>query len=94
AWRAGEAVGFELNDILQALGTLLHRSPIGGARHGALQWLQVHGEAAHGAPVPGVERRPDSDLALHRELADRLGALLASTDRPDLAARAPAATVP
>ncbi|MEO5820037.1 MAG: hypothetical protein ABIT71_05990, partial [Vicinamibacteraceae bacterium] len=41
AWRAGEAVGFELNDILQALGTLLHRSPIGGARHGALQWLQV-----------------------------------------------------
>jgi hypothetical protein len=92
AWRAGEPLGFELNDVLQALGTLLYRTPLGGARHGALQWLHVRGEIADARPVPGLERRPDSDLALLREIADRLDALLASTDAPDLADRTAAVT--
>ncbi len=92
AWRAGAPIGFELNDALQALGALLYRTPIGGARHGALQWLIARGVLGLASPVPGVPQRPDSDMALYRELAARLDSLLASTDAPDLAARASAVT--
>jgi hypothetical protein len=94
AWRAGRSIGFELNDVLQALGALLYREPIAGARHGVLQWLQVRGILGHVTPVAGVPSRPDSDEALYRELSDRLDSLLASTDALDLAARASAATAP
>jgi hypothetical protein len=93
AWRQGAPVGFELNDALQALSALLYRAPIDGARHGALQWLQARDVAGPGAsPVPGIAKRPESDLALYREIHTRLESLLASTDAPDLAARASAAT--
>ncbi len=92
AWRQGAPVGFELNDALQALATLLYRAPIDGARHGALQWLQARGLVGPASPASGVELRPESDLALYREIHARLDSLLASTDAPDLAARASAAT--
>ena len=91
-WRQGAPVGFELNDALQALAALLYRVPIGSARHGVLQWLQARGVVEHASPVPGITRRPASDLALYREIHIRIQSLLASTDVPDLAARASAAT--
>jgi hypothetical protein len=92
AWRAGQAAGFELNDVLQALGTLLYRTPVGGARHAALQWLQARGVVDLATPVPGIDRRPESDSALYRDLAERLASLVASTDAPDLVDRATAAS--
>ena len=92
AWRQGAPIGFELNDALQALATLLYRDPIDGARHGALQWLQARGVLGRPSPAPGIVLRPDSDLALYQEIHTRLESLLASTDAPDLAARASAAT--
>jgi len=92
AWRAGEAIGFELNDALQALGALLYRAPIGGSRHGALQWLVARGLVTDATPLPGLTLRPESDLALYRELAARLDSLLASTDAPDPATRPSAVT--
>jgi hypothetical protein len=87
AWRAGSPLGFELNDVLQTLGTLLYRTPLGGARHGALQWLQVRGEIDAARPVPGVDRRPESDLALLHDIATRLDHLLASPEALDPASR-------
>jgi hypothetical protein len=92
AWRAGQPIGFEMNDALQALGALLYREPIAAARHGVLQWLQARGIVRHATPVAGVPSRPDTDLALYREIAARLDSLLVSTDALDLAARASAAT--
>ena len=93
AWRQGAPVGFELNDALQALATLLYRAPDrrrpprrAAMAAGAGRW------SGHASPVPGVELRPESDLALYREIHTRLESLLASTDAPDLAARASAAT--
>jgi hypothetical protein len=92
AWRAGDPLGFELNDVLQVLGALLYRAPLGGARHGAVQWLHVRGAIADARPVAGIERRPESDLALFREIGDRLDSLLVPTDAPDPADRPAAAT--
>jgi hypothetical protein len=92
AWRDGLARGFDLNDALQYLGTLLYRAPVGGARHAALQWLQATGAVdAAATPVAGVTRRPDADLVLYRELAGRLGRLLDPIDAPDPAPPVPAA---
>ena len=87
AWRAGEPIGFALNDVLQYLGTLLHRDPLGGARHAALQWLEARGLLRDAAPWPGAARRPDSDTALFRDIAARLDALLVPTDAPEAAPR-------
>jgi hypothetical protein len=93
AWRQGAPVGFELNDALQALSSLLYRAPIDGARHGAVQWLQARGVVGHDAsPPPGIGLRPESDLALYREIHTRLETLLNSTDAPDPAARTSAVT--
>jgi hypothetical protein len=75
-----------------ARSSTANRSP---ARvNGVLQWLQVRGILGHVTPVAGVPSRPDSDVALYRELSARLDSLLASTDALDLAARASAATAP
>jgi hypothetical protein len=91
AWRAGEPLAFELNDVLQYLGTLLHRDPLSGARHAALQWLHARGVIRDAAPWAGAERRPDSDAPLYRDIAARLDALLAApTDAPEPAPRASA----
>ena len=95
AWRDGAARGFDLNDALQYLGTLLYRAPVDGARHAALQWLQASGLVdAAARPVAGVGERPASDLSLYRELAGRLRGLLASTDAPDTAPPLAAAAAP
>lgn len=94
AWRAGQPIGFELNDVLQVLGTLFYREPMAGARHAVLQWLQARDVVRHATPVAGIPSRPDSDLAIYREIAARLDSLLASTAALDLAGRASAATVP
>jgi dihydrodipicolinate synthase/N-acetylneuraminate lyase len=91
AWRAGDSLAFDLNDVLQAAGSLMFRAPIGAARHAALQWLHARGVLDAPVPVPGVALRPESDLALYRELAARLDRLLPSTIAPDPAASAPTA---
>jgi hypothetical protein len=72
-----------VNDVLQALGALLYRTPLEGARHGALQWLQARGVVADARPVGDEPLRPDGDRALHRELATRLEAALAAPHAPD-----------
>jgi hypothetical protein len=85
AWRAGESLAFDLNDVLQAVGSLLYRAPIDGARHAALQWLHARRVLGAPAPVPGLPLRPDSDLPLYRELAARLERLIPSTIAPETA---------
>jgi hypothetical protein len=92
AWRAGEPLAFELNDVLQHLGTLIHRDPLPGARHAAVQWLHARGLVRDAAPWAGAERRPDSDAALYRTIAARLDALLATTDALEAAPRTSAAS--
>jgi hypothetical protein len=95
AWRAGEPLAYELNDVLQYLGALLHRDPLAGARHAALQWLHARGQVREAAPWAGAERRPATDDVLYRDIAARLDALLATTtDVPETAPHASAVSTP
>jgi dihydrodipicolinate synthase/N-acetylneuraminate lyase len=72
-WAAGDPGFYELNDVLQYLGFLAFRNPVPAYKHSAAQFLKLRGWIASDAPHPRAERRPESDVAILRELGERLG---------------------
>lgn len=77
-WAEGDAAFFELNDLLQYLGALAFRAPVPAYRHSAAQFLALRGVIEHGGAPPGAPTRPDSDLAILREILARIEARLAA----------------
>jgi dihydrodipicolinate synthase/N-acetylneuraminate lyase len=71
-WTAEDPAFFEANDLLQHLGHLAFRDPVPAYKHSAAQFLVLRGWLAGDDTPPGAPRRPESDLALLREIADRL----------------------
>lgn len=71
-WQAGDPGFFELNDRLQYLGFFAFRSPVPAYRHSAAQFLKLRGWIECDEPHPRSPRRPDSDRAVLREIADRM----------------------
>lgn len=74
-WLAGDAGFYELNDLLQYLGFFAFRDPVPAYKHSAAQFLKLRGWIASDAPHPAGERRPASDVAVLRDIAERLGML-------------------
>jgi dihydrodipicolinate synthase/N-acetylneuraminate lyase len=74
-WAAGDPSFHELNDLLQYLGQFTFRPPVPGYRHDAALFLALRGWASAGAVPVGAVRRPDSDRAVLRDIAERLGVL-------------------
>lgn len=72
-WAAGDPDFYELNDRLQYLGFFAFRRPVPAYKHSAAQFLKLRGWIASDAPHPRSERRPESDVAILRELGERLG---------------------
>ena len=72
-WAAGEPDFYELNDLLQYLGAFAFRQPVPLYKHNAAQFLKLRGWLASDAPHPAAERRPASDVAVLREIGERLG---------------------
>lgn len=72
-WAAGDPGFYELNDQLQYLGFFAFRHPVPAYKHSAAQFLKLRGWIVSDAPHPRAERRPDSDVAILRELGARLG---------------------
>jgi hypothetical protein len=70
---AGDPGFYELNDALQYLGFFAFRRPVPAYKHSAAQFLKLRGWIASDAPHPRAERRPESDVAILRELGERLG---------------------
>ena len=71
-WLAGDPAFYELNDLLQYLGCLAFRSPVPGYRHNAAQFLKLRGWLASDRTHPHSPARPDSDVALLRDILERL----------------------
>ena len=71
-WAEGDAGFFELNDLLQYLGTFAFRPPVPAYKHSAAQFLKLRGRLPSDTPAPRGARRPDSDIAILRDIADRL----------------------
>ncbi len=74
-WLAGNADFYELNDLLQYLGFFAFRAPVPAYKHSAAQFLNLRGWIASDRPHPAGGRRPASDVAVLRDIAERLGVL-------------------
>lgn len=78
-WQENDARFFGLNDLLQYLGFFAFRPPVPAYKHSAAQFLRLRGRIACDVPHPAAAataRRPDSDVAVLRDLSERLDALV------------------
>lgn len=76
-WAQGDARFYELNDLLQYLGFFAFRPPVPAYKHSAAQFLKLRGLVASDCPHPNSPRRPESDIAVLRDIAARSASLLA-----------------
>lgn len=74
-WESGDPEFYELNDILQYLGFLAFRPPVPAYKHSAAQFLKLRGWISTNETHPNSPARPDSDIAILRDIADRLNVL-------------------
>lgn len=68
----GDPAFFELNDLLQYLGTVAFRSPTPAYRHDAAIFFELRGWASSDLTPPGVPRRDPSERALLADIWERL----------------------
>ncbi|MBA3868040.1 MAG: dihydrodipicolinate synthase family protein [Anaerolineae bacterium] len=71
-WASGDAGFYELNDLIQYLGFFAFRAPVPAYKHSAAQFLKLRGWIGSDAPHPLATRRPDSDMAILRDILERL----------------------
>jgi dihydrodipicolinate synthase/N-acetylneuraminate lyase len=71
-WAAGDPGFYELNDVLQYLGFFAFRSPVPAYKHSAAQFLKLRGWIRSDAPHPAASNRPESDIAILRDIQQRL----------------------
>ncbi len=74
-WLAGEPGFYELNDLIQYLGFLVFRPPVPAYKHSAAQFLKLRGWIGADQTHRDSPRRPESDIAILRDIAERLGVL-------------------
>ncbi len=74
-WATGDPGFFELNDLLQELGDFTFREPVPGYRHDAALFLELRGWIGSSRVPDGVTLRPDTDVDVLRDIAERLGVL-------------------
>lgn len=74
-WLNDDAGFFELNDLLQYLGFLAFRPPVPAYKHSAAQFLALRGWIGSDETHADSPRRPQSDIAILRDIAERLGIL-------------------
>jgi 4-hydroxy-tetrahydrodipicolinate synthase len=71
-WAAGNPRAFAVNDLLQYLGFVCFRPPVAAYKHSAAQFLHLRGVIASERPHPRGLSRPESDVAILRDIAERL----------------------
>ena len=74
-WEAGDINFYEVNDLLQYLGFLAFRPPVPAYKHSAAQFLKLRGWITTHRTHPQSPERPDSDIAILENIAERLGIL-------------------
>ena len=74
-WATGDPGFFELNNLLQELGDFTFREPVPGYRHDAALFLELRGWIGSSRVPDGVTLRPDADVDVLRNIAERLGVL-------------------
>jgi dihydrodipicolinate synthase/N-acetylneuraminate lyase len=75
-WEAGDPRAITVNDLLHYLGWLACRPPFAARMHAVAQCLQARGLLASARVHPDAMRRPETDLALLKDVSERLEAML------------------
>lgn len=74
-WAASDPDFYALNDLLQYLGFFVFRAPVPAYKHSAAQFLALRGWLKTDLTHPNSPTRPDADLPILRDIAQRLGLL-------------------
>jgi hypothetical protein len=72
-WEKGDPAFYEINDVLQYLGFLAFRPPVPAYKHTAAMFLKLRGWIGCDATHPKSPTRPESDIAIMREIGHELG---------------------
>jgi hypothetical protein len=72
-WASGDPGFFELNDTLQYLGQFAFRPSVPAYKHSAAMFLALRGWITSDRTHPESPTRPESDRAVLRDIARRLG---------------------
>jgi dihydrodipicolinate synthase/N-acetylneuraminate lyase len=72
AWAAGDPTFYELNDVLQYLGSFAFRAPVPAYKHSAAMFLHLRGWIRSAATHPRSPTRPASDGAILQEIIQQL----------------------
>lgn len=72
-WEQGDPGFYELNDQLQYLGYFTFRGPSSAYKHSAAQFLKLRGFIESNRTHKDSLERPESDIAVLRELGQRMG---------------------
>ena len=78
-WAAGDPRFYELNDLLQYLGTFTFRNPTPAYKHSAAQFLRLRGLLRTDLTHPKSPSRPESDLEVLRLIAVDLDRLMSES---------------
>ncbi len=70
-WLNGDPAFYELNDLLQYLGFFAFRNPVPAYKHSAAQFLKLRGWITCDDTHPQSASRPDSDVAVLRDIYER-----------------------
>jgi dihydrodipicolinate synthase/N-acetylneuraminate lyase len=71
-WAEQKPAFYELNDLLQYLGFFAFRPPVPAYKHSAAQFLKLRGWIGWDATHPASPCRPESDVAVLRDILERL----------------------
>ncbi|MEQ8674868.1 MAG: dihydrodipicolinate synthase family protein [Aggregatilineales bacterium] len=71
-WESGDPKFYALNDVLQYLGFIAFRPPVPAYKHSAAQFLKLLGWIKTDETHPLSPRRPQSDIAILRDIVERL----------------------
>ena len=74
-WEAGDAGFYELNDLLQYLGSFAFRDPVPAYKHDAAIFLHLRGWISSPATHPAAPVRPAGDREVLAEIVRRIEAL-------------------
>lgn len=71
-WEAGDRSVYELNDLLHYLAMFTSRTPIAAQAHSVLQFMHLRGWLDSDRMPAGSPTRPAGDVAVLRDIAQRL----------------------
>lgn len=71
-WEAGDPAFYELNDLLQYLGSFTFRDPAPAYKHSAAMFLKIRGMLASDQTHPDSPHRPEADAPVLESIASDL----------------------